>query len=82
VLSANNEATLHVESLINDLDVSGSMKRDEFEELIQPLIGRIKAVIEKVSRRCLWTRLVRLHCAQTCRWLPAGLRRRGPHELS
>ena len=50
MLSANSEATLHVESLINDLDVSGVLNRDQFEELIQPLIGRIKAVLEKVSR--------------------------------
>ena len=52
VLSANSEATLHVESLVNDLDVSGVMNRDQFEELIQPLIGRIKAVLDKVSRIC------------------------------
>ncbi len=51
MLSANSEATLHVESLINDLDVSGSLTRDQFEELIQPLIGRINAVLEKVSQQ-------------------------------
>ena len=43
-----------MESLINDLDVSGSLSRDQFEELIQPLIGRIKAVLEKVGHGDSW----------------------------
>lgn len=50
VLSANAEATIHVECLMNDVDVSGSMTREVFEELIQPLIDRIKITCAKVGR--------------------------------
>lgn len=49
VLSANAEATIHVECLMNDVDVSGSMTREVFEELIQPLIDRIKITCAKVG---------------------------------
>eukprot|EP00871_Galdieria_phlegrea_P000142 jgi/Galph1/1128/GphlegSOOS_G5839.1 len=41
VLSANSEAPLNVECLMNDVDVSGYMKRSEFEEMIANLIKRI-----------------------------------------
>ena len=48
MLSANAEATIHVECLMNDVDVSGSMTRETFEELIQPLTDRIKITCAKV----------------------------------
>jgi heat shock protein 4 len=47
VLSANNQAPLNVESIMNDVDVRGMMKRDELEELIKPLIERATAPIEQ-----------------------------------
>jgi len=49
VLSANAEATITVESLANDLDVSGKMTREEFEELAKPLASRIRKPLEKVG---------------------------------
>ena len=53
VLSANAEATIHVECLMNDVDVSGAMTREAFEGLIQPLIDRIKTTCAKVRAHAL-----------------------------
>ncbi|EDU47844.1 heat shock protein Hsp88 [Pyrenophora tritici-repentis Pt-1C-BFP] len=47
VLSANNQAPINVESIMNDVDVRGMLKRDELEELIKPLIDRATAPIEQ-----------------------------------
>ncbi|KAF1938692.1 heat shock protein 70 [Clathrospora elynae] len=47
ILSANNAAPLNVESIMNDIDVRGMLKREELEELIQPLIERATAPIEQ-----------------------------------
>ncbi|KAF1838961.1 heat shock protein Hsp88 [Decorospora gaudefroyi] len=47
VLSANNQAPLNVESIMNDVDVRGMLKREELEELIKPLIDRATAPIEQ-----------------------------------
>lgn len=46
VLSANTQAPFSIESLMNDVDVSSSMTRDELEEYVQPLIDRIHVPIE------------------------------------
>ncbi|CAG8665342.1 8617_t:CDS:2 [Acaulospora morrowiae] len=43
VLSANTQAPLNVESIMNDVDVSAIISRQEFEELSQHLIDRIEA---------------------------------------
>ncbi|KAK1907804.1 Heat shock protein hsp88 [Pyrenophora teres f. teres] len=47
VLSANNQAPINVESIMNDVDVRGMLKREELEELIKPLIDRATAPIEQ-----------------------------------
>ncbi|BFZ61462.1 adenyl-nucleotide exchange factor sse1 [Saitoella coloradoensis] len=47
VLSANSVAPLNVESIMNDVDVSGQLKREELEELMKPLLARSTAPIEK-----------------------------------
>jgi heat shock protein 4 len=47
VLSANQVAPMNVESIMNDVDVRGMLKREELEELIQPLIERATAPIEQ-----------------------------------
>lgn len=49
VLSANPEAPISIESLMNDVDVRGFMKRDHFEQLAKPLLERIAATLT----RCL-----------------------------
>ena len=47
ILSANMQAPINIESLMNDVDVSGVMKRDEMEELLQPLLNRCTAPLEQ-----------------------------------
>ncbi|CAL8575916.1 adenyl-nucleotide exchange factor sse1, variant 2 [Xanthoria parietina] len=47
ILSANAQAPLSIESLMNDVDVSSMMKRDELEALIQPLLDRATVPLEQ-----------------------------------
>lgn len=47
ILSANAQAPLSIESLMNDVDVSSMMKREELEALIQPLLDRATAPLEQ-----------------------------------
>ena len=47
ILSANAQAPISIESLMNDVDVSGMMKRDELEELLKPLLERATAPLEQ-----------------------------------
>eukprot|EP00252_Welwitschia_mirabilis_P000602 TRINITY_DN1057_c0_g1_i1.p1 TRINITY_DN1057_c0_g1~~TRINITY_DN1057_c0_g1_i1.p1 ORF type:complete len:856 (+),score=209.88 TRINITY_DN1057_c0_g1_i1:441-3008(+) len=42
VLSANPEAPLNIECLMEEKDVKGFIKRDEFEQLASPLLERVK----------------------------------------
>ncbi|WFC97737.1 adenyl-nucleotide exchange factor sse1 [Malassezia yamatoensis] len=42
VLSANSVAQLNVESLMNDIDASSQLKREEFEELIKPYLAHVE----------------------------------------
>lgn len=47
ILSANAQAPISIESLMNDVDVSGLMKRSELEELLQPLLDRATGPLEQ-----------------------------------
>lgn len=47
VLSANAQAPLSVESIMNDIDASSSMTREDFEQLIAPLLDRGIAPLER-----------------------------------
>ncbi len=47
VLSANTSAPINIESIMNDVDVSTILKREELEELIQPLLNRIHLPIQQ-----------------------------------
>ena len=47
VLSANAQAPISIESLMNDVDVSGMLKRDELEGLLQPLLDRATIPLEQ-----------------------------------
>lgn len=40
VLSANASAPINIESLMNDTDVRGTLRREEMEELLKPLLER------------------------------------------
>lgn len=46
VLSANAVAPLNVESLMEDIDASSQLKREDFEALIAPLLERVTAPLE------------------------------------
>lgn len=47
ILSANAQAPISIESLMNDVDVSGMLKRDELEELLKPLLDRATIPLEQ-----------------------------------
>ncbi|KAF9231839.1 Hsp70 protein-domain-containing protein [Melanogaster broomeanus] len=47
VLSANNEAPLNVESIMNDVDASSELSRDEYEQLIALVLERIPGPLEQ-----------------------------------
>jgi heat shock protein 4 len=47
VLSANPEAPLNIECLMDEKDVRGFVKRDEFEALAAPILERVKGPCEK-----------------------------------
>lgn len=50
VLSANTQAPFNIESVMNDVDVSSSLTREELEEYVQPLLDRIHVPIEKALK--------------------------------
>ncbi|KAL3631864.1 hypothetical protein CASFOL_024848 [Castilleja foliolosa] len=47
ILSANPESPLNIECLMDDKDVRGFIKRDEFEEISIPILERVKKPLEK-----------------------------------
>ncbi|GAV72682.1 HSP70 domain-containing protein [Cephalotus follicularis] len=47
VLSANPEAPLNIECLMEEKDVRGFIKRDEFEQISVPILERVKRPLEK-----------------------------------
>lgn len=47
ILSANAQAPISIESLMNDIDVQGIMKREELEELLKPLLERATGPLEQ-----------------------------------
>ena len=46
ILSANLEATVHLESLLEDEDLHKNIKRADFEEMIQPIIMQVVEVMQ------------------------------------
>ncbi|KAI2620022.1 heat shock protein Hsp88 [Hypoxylon sp. NC1633] len=47
ILSANQQAPMNIESLMNDIDVTAMITRQEFEALIEPLLNRITVPLEQ-----------------------------------
>lgn len=47
ILSANQQAPLNIESLMNDIDVSAMVTRQEFEALIEPLLNKTHVTLEQ-----------------------------------
>lgn len=51
VLSANSQAPFNVESVINDIDYSSSLTREELEDLVAPLLERVHIPIEAALKQ-------------------------------
>ncbi len=49
VFSANPEATINVECIMNDIDVAGRLSRDIFEEKSASVLERARAPLQKVT---------------------------------
>ncbi|KAI1073464.1 heat shock protein Hsp88 [Whalleya microplaca] len=47
VLSANQQAPISIESLMNDIDVQAMVTRQEFEALVEPLLNRVTVPLEQ-----------------------------------
>lgn len=50
VLSANAQAPMNVESVMNDVDVSSMLKREDLEELVKPLLERVQLPLEEALK--------------------------------
>ncbi len=50
ILSANAQAPLNIESLMDDKDVRGILKREELEGMIQPLLDRVTFPLEQALK--------------------------------
>ncbi|KAI1825899.1 heat shock protein Hsp88 [Xylaria intraflava] len=48
ILSANQQAPLNIESLMNDIDVNAMVTRQEFEALVEPLLNKVLSPLEQV----------------------------------
>lgn len=47
ILSANQQAPVNIESLMNDVDASAMVTRQEFEAMIEPLLKRVHLPLEQ-----------------------------------
>ncbi len=47
ILSANQQAPINIESLMNDVDVRGMLTREELEKLVEPLLARAQLPLEQ-----------------------------------
>ncbi|OAA80830.1 heat shock protein [Akanthomyces lecanii RCEF 1005] len=56
VLSANQQSPVNIESLMNDIDVSAMITRQEFEEMIQPLLSRVFEPLESALAQAKLTK--------------------------
>mmetsp|Transcript_136984 Transcript_136984/g.241529 ORF Transcript_136984/g.241529 Transcript_136984/m.241529 type:complete len:848 (-) Transcript_136984:98-2641(-) len=52
ILSANAEAGLNVECLMEDEDFSSNMNRADFEKMCEPMMARVQAVLDKAKAAC------------------------------
>ena len=48
ILSANSEAPINIECIMDDKDVRGSITREAFEKLIEPVISKLKKPLDEV----------------------------------
>ncbi|KAJ4418609.1 adenyl-nucleotide exchange factor sse1 [Neurospora sp. IMI 360204] len=47
ILSANQQAPLNIESLMNDIDVRAIITRQEFEAMVEPLLAKVHGPLEQ-----------------------------------
>jgi len=50
ILSANAASPLNIESVMNDIDATSMLKREELEQLVAPLLERVTAPLETALR--------------------------------
>jgi heat shock protein 4 len=55
ILSANMAAPLNIESVMNDIDVSAMLKREELEALVKPVIEKVTAPLERALKEAKLT---------------------------
>jgi heat shock 70kDa protein 4 len=55
ILSANLSSPLNIESVMNDIDVSAMLKREELENLVAPLLARLTAPLEQALKEAKLT---------------------------
>eukprot|EP00747_Dinoflagellata_sp_TGD_P110145 gnl/TRDRNA2_/TRDRNA2_170883_c0_seq12.p1 gnl/TRDRNA2_/TRDRNA2_170883_c0~~gnl/TRDRNA2_/TRDRNA2_170883_c0_seq12.p1 ORF type:complete len:813 (-),score=241.52 gnl/TRDRNA2_/TRDRNA2_170883_c0_seq12:121-2559(-) len=51
-LSANSEAPVSVECLMEDYDFSSNITREDFQKMCQPMMARVKVVLEDAKKAC------------------------------
>lgn len=56
ILSANQQAPINIESLMNDVDASAMITRQEFEALVEPLLARTHGPLEQVLAQAKLTK--------------------------
>merc|ERR1711920_1004764 len=52
ILSANQEAGVNVECLMEDEDFSSNMNRADFETMCQPMMDKVKGVLDGAKAMC------------------------------
>ncbi len=48
MLSANAESPLNIECIMDDVDVRSMLNREQFEELVAPVLARVRAPVDRV----------------------------------
>ncbi|EFZ04026.2 Hsp70 family protein [Metarhizium robertsii] len=56
ILSANQQAPVNIESLMNDIDVAAMITRQEFEAMVEPLLNRTQAPLEQALTQAKLTK--------------------------
>ena len=56
ILSANQQAPVNIESLMNDIDASSMITRQEFEAMIEPLLARTHLPLEQALAQAKLTK--------------------------
>ncbi|KAH7280352.1 hypothetical protein KP509_37G063100 [Ceratopteris richardii] len=71
VLSAKLEAPLNTECLIDEKDVKGFLKREDFEKLAQPILERIRVLCERALAKAKLSSN-KLYAVEVCECIARG----------